>query len=187
MPESRSDKRKERYMEAKALGFSVEQARRLRDRSGNEIRLAYAREARRISRKPIQMRTSEESFRLNRIRERQITATKTGIDARIDSRKSRWKKFSEYSKNGAWPKRLRTIARQYNNEAGKESPDDSYGYRRLYYHFVERLPEERSEILAERNDSNARYLTNKPLVSGRENLRRLFETPKAKERRLKAS
>lgn len=177
MPESRSDKRKERYRELRALRFSPEVARRYRDRSGKEISLLIAREQRRISRKSESARSADESFRLRRIQDRQRFESPSQLQSRLDARRERWEKFSDYSKSGLWPADLRAMAREWNERAGKESPDDSYGYRRVYYFFVERLPDERAEIFAQRNDSNAKFLRNEPLVSGRPNLRALLRSP----------
>lgn len=176
MPESRSDKRKERYRELRALRFSPEQSRRLRDRSGKEIQLAIAREQRRISRKPVQLRTAEESFRLKRIQDRQATATEVQRRTRLETRQERWEKFSEYSKSGVWPREFRKRIREINRKVGL-GPDDGYGYRRFYYEYVERLSQEESIQISERGDSGTRYLTNRPLVTGRTNLRRLLRPP----------
>lgn len=176
MPESRSDKRKERYRELRALRFSPEQSRRLRDRSGKEIQLAIAREQRRISRKPEKLRTADESFRLKRIQDRQTTATEVLRRARLETRQERWEKFSDYSNSGIWPGEFRKRIREINRRSGF-GPDDRYGYRRFYFEYVERLSQEESIDISERGDSEARYLTNKPLVSGRQNLRRLLRPP----------
>lgn len=176
MPESRSDKRKERYRELRALRFSPEQSRRLRDRSGKEIQLAIAREQRRISRKPVQLRTADESFRLKRIQDRQAAATEVQRRARLETRQERWEKFSEYSKSGIWPREFRKRIREINRRVGL-GPDDGYGYRRFYYEYVERLSQEESIQISERGDSEVRYLTNRPLVVGRPNLRALLRSP----------
>lgn len=176
MPESRSDKRKERYRELRALRFTPDQARRLRDRSGKEIQLAIARERRRISRKPIQLRTADEHFRLQRMQDRQATATEMQRRARLETRQERWEKFSSYSKSGIWPREFRKRVREINRRAGL-GPDDGYGYRRFYFEYVERLSLEESIEISERGDSEARYLTNRPLVQGRSNLRRLLRPP----------
>lgn len=178
MPESRSDKRKERYRELRALRFTPEQARRLRDRSGKEIQLAIARERRHISRKPEYKRTAEEQFRLRRIQDRQSLGSEIQQQSRLDSRQERWEKFSEYSKSGKWPRQLRTRIREINSRAGL-GPDDGYGYRRFYYEYVERLSLEESIQISERGDSEVRFLTNRPLVYGRQNLRALLRPQRA--------
>lgn len=181
MSESRSDKRKERYRELRALRFSPEVARRYRDKSGRQISLLIAREQRRISRKPQYKRSADESFRLRRIQDRQRFESPSQLQSRLDARRERWEKFSDYSKSGLWPADLRAMARELNERAGKVE-GDSYGYRRVYYFFVERLPDERAEIFAQRNDSNARYLRNEPLVSGRPNLKALLRSPKSERK-----
>lgn len=181
MPESRSDKRKERYAEAIALGFSPAEARALRDRSGDNIQKAFTAERRRISRKPASERTAAESFRLTRIQQRDIRADQIRLQARLDARRARWQQFSEWSSKGVGfpPSALRRI-RAYNKAAGL-SRDDGFGFRRYYYEYVERLdPEEVSE-LADRADSGTRYLANKPLVPGRPNLRTQENPPAGKK------
>lgn len=176
MPESRSEKRKERYRELRALGFTPDRARQLRDHSGKNIQRSISTEQRRISRKPPSMRTSEESFRLRRIQDRNRSQNRIQSDGRILERQQRWENWSEWSKTNIWPRDMRRIARALNEQAGRP-PDDGYGFRRLYYMYVERMPDERSEILAERNDSEMRFLTNKPLIRGRQNLRALLRSP----------
>lgn len=180
MPESRSDKRKERYRELRALRFSPEVARRYRDKSGKEISLLITREQRRISRKPQYKRSADESFRLRRIQDRSKSANQVQQQARLDSRRERWEKFSEYSKSGLWPQNLRNRIREINRRAGL-GPDDGYGFRRFYYEYVERLSLEESIQISERGDSEVRFLTNRPLVAGRPNLRVLLRSPQQRK------
>jgi hypothetical protein len=179
MPEPRSLKRVERYRELRALGFDPIQARRFRDWSGKRIQLTIAREQRRISRKPVQLRTSDESFRLSRIQSRNRRQTQIQQQARLSSRQERWEQFAEFSKTRNWPSEFLRRIRQINVRAGKESADDGYGYRRFYFEYVERLDIQESLDIAERGDSEIRFLTNKPLVAGRPNLRALLRSPKA--------
>lgn len=167
-PESRSDKRKERYRELRALGFSASEARRYRDQSGTNIDKRISVEQRRISRKPQQMRSSEEVFRLERIRNRR--KSRVTRQPRLDSRRERWQRFSDWSKVQRFPKEYQARIDQINERAGKPR-FDGYGYRRFYYEYVERLSMEDSIQLADRGDSGVRYLLNRPLVPGRDNLR----------------
>jgi hypothetical protein len=178
MPEPRSLKRVERYRELRALGFDPIQARRFRDWSGKRIQLTIAREQRRISRKPIQLRTTDESFRLSRIQSRNRQQTQIQQQARLSSRQERWEQFADFSENRNWPPEFLRRIRQINERAGL-SIDDGFGYRRFYYEYVERLDIQESLDLAERGDSEIRFLTNRPLVAGRPNLRALLRSPKA--------
>ena len=181
MPEDRDNKRRERYLELRALGFSVQDARRYRDQSGKNIELRISKEQRRISRKPEQIRSSEESFKLSRIRQRRQSANFIARKARMSTRQERWQEFSDFSKSGAWPQEIRARIRAINTRAGLDS-DDGYGFRRYYYEFVERLNTDESKELSERNDSGMRYLLNRSLVRGRSNLRRLLNPPKSQSR-----
>jgi hypothetical protein len=178
MPEPRNLKRVERYRELRALGFDATQARRFRDWSGKRIQLTIAREQRRISRKPIQLRTADESFRLSRIQSRNRQQTQIQQQTRLSSRQERWEEFAEFSENRNWPSEFLRRIRQINERAGL-SIDDGFGYRRFYYEYVERLDIQESLDLAERGDSEIRFLTNRPLVAGRPNLRALLRSPKA--------
>lgn len=176
----REIKRRERYLELRALGYTPTEATRLRDLSGDNIQKQISRTRRRISRKPVAMRTSEETFRLARIQNRQRVQSQVQQDGRLGSRESRWRKFSEYSKINKFPKKMRDRIAEINSNVGKP-PLDGYGYRRFYYEYVERLDIREASNLANRNDSGMRYLLNKSLVTGRMNLRRLFSPPKPQE------
>ena len=179
MAESRSEKRKERYNELKALGFSSVDARKYRDRSGDNIERKVSSEQRRISRKPKAMRTSSETFKLRRIRSRKVTQSNRQRSGRMDSREARWRKFSASSKINKFPKAARLRILKINRDAGL-SPDDRYGYRRYYFEYVERLDPGDASDLSDRGDSGMRYLANWSLVPGRVNLRRLIRPPKSR-------
>jgi hypothetical protein len=176
--ESRSDKRKERYREAKALGFSRTEATRLRDLSGKSLQREFSREARRISRKNIKDRSAAETFRLRRIQDRNASQDQIRLQSRLDSRRERWLKFSEWSKANKFPasqlKRIVNI-----NTRNGLSPTDRFGYRMFYYLYVERLDDFDANQLADRGDSGMRYLLNQSLVPGRINLRRQINPPKS--------
>lgn len=176
----RSEKRLERYRELRALGFSAEDARRLRDRSGRNIQLEVASEQRRISRKPQRARTPEETFRLRRIQDRNVSATRIQQEARLNTRRERWMRFSEWSKAGVFPRQYISRIRQINIRAGRDAYD-GYGFRQFYFEYVERLSREESIELADRADSGMRYLVNRPLVPGRINLRRDINPPKSRQ------
>ena len=185
MPESRDQKRIERYRELRALGYDSKTARRLRDASGKNIELFIGRDQRRISRKPIQTRTSSEAFRLRRIQNRYRTQTELQRKARLSTREERWQEFAEYSKSGIWPAEFRRRIREINRRAGfiKDANNNKYGFRRFYYEYVERLSREESIELSELGDSEAKFIKNEPLVRDRQNLRALF----AAERKRKSA
>lgn len=176
MPESRSEKRKERYKELRALGFTVADARRYRDRSGDNIDRFIRVEQRRISRKPIALRSSRESFRLSRIRNYRSQPSKKS--RRFDSREARWRQFSKWSKNNKFPKWAQDRIVATNRRAGKDSILDGFGYRQFYYEYVERLDDGEISDIVDRNDSGMRWRINMSLVIGRTNLRRLINPPK---------
>lgn len=174
--QSRATKRYERYNEARALEFSVEDARRLRDLSGSKFQQVVSQEQRRISRKPERLRTPEESFRLKRIQDRNKFQTKVQQEQRVMSRIERWKRFQKFSKNNVWPKYIKKEIIRFNRRHGKDD-DDSFGYRQYYYKYVERLDIDEASELADRNDSGMRWLMNKSLIRGRINIRHLINPP----------
>lgn len=176
-PETRSAKRKERYRELRTLGFSATEARRLRDTSGDTINTEVTSAQRRISRKPQQLRTSEEVFRLERIRN--YKRSKFTRRIRVDSRQARWERFSKWSKAGVFPKELRARIVRINQAAGLGA-NDGFGYRQFYYEYVERLSREDATQFADRADSGIRYLVNKPLVPGRTNIRTKLRASESK-------
>lgn len=176
--QSRNEKRLERYRELRALGFNAKDARKLRDQSGRHIESQISAERRRISRKPVQLRTSDESFKLRRLQDRSTAETQIRSQARMTSRRERWENFSRWSESRKFPVNYRRRISTINIRAGLP-PDDGFGFRQFYYEYVERLSRDESSELAERNDSGVRWLINRSLVRNRINLRRLIHPPKS--------
>lgn len=176
-PESRADKRKERYRELRNLGFSAPEARRLRDTSGDTIDSEITVKQRRISRKPQQLRSSEEQFTLDRIR----NYRRGGFSrrSRVDSRRARWERFSKWSEAGVFPKSFRARIVQINQSNGLLA-NDGFGYRQFYYEYVERLSREDASQFSDRADSGVKFIKQESLVPGRVNLRSMLRADKRK-------
>ncbi len=154
--ESRSERRKARYKYLTGLGFSTEDARRLRDQSGRNIESNVKRERRRISRKPRARRSTDEQDRLDSI---QVSSTATLLETRerrFMSRGERYDSFSSWSKIGFPPWAINRIS-DY-NKSRRLSRDDSFGYRRFYFWYVERVADFENEFFADRGDSGIRNL-----------------------------
>lgn len=161
--ESRSERRQARYKYLRSLGFSSDDARRLRDKSGRNIEGEVKTERRRISRKSRTRRTQQEQERLDAI---QLSSTPTLLEARerrIMSKADRWDNYSAWSKIGFPPWALTRIE-DYNRSRGLPR-DDAFGYRRFYYWYVERIADFENEFFADRGDSGIRNLRGIPLGS----------------------
>lgn len=163
MTDSRSARRKERYQYLISLGFSPIDARRLRDNSGRNIEVSVKRERRRISRKTVSRRTTAEQQRLDAI---QLSTTTTLLETRerrFMSRGDRYGNFSQWSSTG-FPMWALERIRDYNRTRNLPR-DDSFGHRRFYYWYVERIADFQNEIFADRGDSGIRNMRGIPLAS----------------------
>lgn len=168
MPSERSELRKARYKYLTDLGFSSVVARRYRDHSSFNIEGLTKSERRRISRKAVERRSPAESERLERIRQEQETVTFETRQRRYAPKRERLEDFSRWSnKFTGFPDWALERIHAYNSAAGK-SRDDSFGYRRFYYWYVERIGDFENEFYADRGDSGIRYQFNIPLRSRRE-------------------
>lgn len=162
--DDRSSRRKERYMILRGLGFSSEDARRLRDQSGENIQLEIRNERRRISRKSISRRSETEAQKLESIREEFRQTSPVARGRRLESRRERYNNFSAWSSTQNFPPAAIARIRQFNSDAGL-SRDDGYGYRRYYFVYVERLPANESAEFADRADSGIRHMRHISLTS----------------------
>jgi hypothetical protein len=158
--DDRSARRKARYKYLVDLGFSAKEARRLRDQSGLRIESRVDRERRRISKKPIDKRTETENIRLAAIR----SDDAPNIDQRqrrFMSRSERHQNFKDWS-GTEFPQWAKDRIIAYNKSAGLP-PIHSFGYRRFFFHYVERIADFENRAFADRGDSELRNQLNIPL------------------------
>lgn len=128
MPESRAERRKQRYDELRRLGFSSAEATRLRDRSGGEIR------------RRIPLRTREAYPRSIR------------NDTTVYSEDDRHEFFREWTGNRSFPDWALEAIHQFNREVNRLD-SDSYGFRRFFYLYVRDRKPTAAARLANRDDS----------------------------------
>jgi hypothetical protein len=147
MPESRSELRRTRYKQLRALGYSVAEARKLRDNKADKIDQNIASKQRRIARKPVAKRTVEETFQYERIREyrKQRREQPTVSREPIESANDRYENFSKWSsKRNGFPRRIQRYIADLNIAAGHD-PLDSYGYRVFFHQYVNGTTERKAK------------------------------------------
>lgn len=151
----RDEVRRERYGELIRLGFTPKEARRLRDRSGDNIQAEIKQERRRIVKKSVSKRAPIEQRKLAAIRERDSRLTVTQRSQRLEPKTVRSKNFSKWSnKYGeGFPADRQLEIEAFNERAGK-SKYDKFGYRMYYYRYVERVPVGEAMIFAQSGGSD---------------------------------
>jgi hypothetical protein len=153
-PNDRSRKRYERYQELIRLGYSAKEARRLRDRSGENIDKQIVTTTRQLARIPAEDRSPQVQQRLRALRDRQrVTREQPEIGrGRLESRARRIKNFSEWSKNRNFPAEVLRRINEINRKAGRRRGSD-YGYRVWYHMYVNR----ETEATSRRRFDSRRY------------------------------
>lgn len=138
MPSDRSELRKARYDLAISLGFSVPEARAMRDRSAETIRQNVQTERLRLERSDITRRTPETTQRLRNLRQWQREQTSDITESRINitPRSTREDEWSEWSKKtNGFPTAILDDIDAYNSLAGEPS-FSSHGFRVMYARYV---------------------------------------------------
>lgn len=139
--------RKARYDQLRALGYSSKEATRFRDRSADSIDAEVASRQKRIAKKPVAKRTSQESFQLTRIREyrRERREQPTVSREPIESRESRQEQFSSWTGRRNFPPRIVRYIAEINHAAGLD-PLESYGFRVFYWQYVNGYTEREAKM-----------------------------------------
>lgn len=149
----------QRYQTARELGFSSQQASRMRDLSRETFENVIASERRRISRKSRSARTSQEISRVEAIRAYEGSDELTR-SRRLDAGGTRYENFRRWSsKFEGFPyfafegDDIFPGIEEFNLDSGR-TRDDGFGYRAFYYYYVERIMDIGViERLADRGDS----------------------------------
>lgn len=134
---TRSELRRTRYRLLTGLGYSAQDARRLRDQSHLHIEQNITRTERRLARRPAIDRSPEQQRRLRAIRDhkRQLRTEPAETRSRTESKPTRVRNFSEWSRDRNFPPDMLQMVRRINREAGRR-PNASYGFRILYHIYV---------------------------------------------------
>ena len=138
MPSKRAEIRKARYDLAIELGFSVSDARAMRDRSAETIRQNVQTERLRLERTDITRRDMKTVDRLKTLRQWQRKDNTAFRESRVDitprsSREDEWSNWS--SKGGSFPTSILDEIDFYNRESG-EPEFSSHGFRVMYARYV---------------------------------------------------
>lgn len=151
---SRSQRRQERYQLLRRLGYSATDARRLRDRSGDNIDTDISRTERRLARTPAEDRSEQTQARLRTIRDYKRERRTMPAEARskVESRSQRVRNFREWSVSRDFPPGVVAEIQRINREAGF-GPFNSYGFRVWYHMYVNR----ESEALSKRRFNSERF------------------------------
>lgn len=139
--------RKARYDQLRALGYSSKDATKFRDRSADSIDTEIASRQKRITRKPVAKRTTQETFQYERIREyrRERREQPTVSREPIESANARYENFSKWSsKRNGFPRRIQRYIADLNIAAGYD-PLDSYGYRVFFHQYVNGTTERKAK------------------------------------------
>lgn len=132
--------RRRKYAELKALGYSPEETRRLRDNSTERIDAENVRTERRLSRIRTEDRSVEVQRRLRLIRDyrrSQRPEVQFREEGAGKSRPDRINDWREWSKNRSYPDFIQELAERINRSRGLD-PFNDYGYRIAFHHYVNR-------------------------------------------------
>ncbi|MBW8035449.1 MAG: hypothetical protein FVQ79_07415 [Planctomycetes bacterium] len=145
------DLRKIRYRTLRDLGFSSADARRFRDQSSFHINQQATQKGERIQAIPERQRSLRETKDLDAFNEYQgMLATTPARRGEIETPKTRDENWSAWSGRGAFPRQFQRAIADINTDAGK-LPFDSFGYRMMYFMYVEEMDEdEAEEMIADR-------------------------------------
>ncbi len=145
------DLRKTRYRTLRELGFSSADARRFRDQSSFNINTQATQKAGRIQAIPTSQRSLRETRDLDAFDEYQsLLATTPARQGDLESPRTRDENWSEWSGRSDFPDRFQRSIVDINTDAGK-LPFDSFGYRMMYFMYVEEMDEdEAEEMIADR-------------------------------------
>ncbi len=144
-----STRRKSRYSELRALGYSAKDARRLRD-VGDERRIIVKEQTvARIEKISARRRTPQErQLRRNITREQRVSVP----TARL-SRSARLNRFRRWSRDQQFPSDIQEWIERQNQTSGRDINSD-WGYRLFYHRFVDGLsPVEAVILTTERRDT----------------------------------
>lgn len=133
MPD-RAKLRKARYSRLRALGFSRNEATRLRDKSEDSIETETDIKREQIEATPVRKRTPQQRESLKRIEQYQSEPSRRG---ELSPKRGRIQDFKEWSKAKAFPLWAQTQIDNFNDEAN-QPPESSYGYRVFYHMYVNR-------------------------------------------------
>ncbi len=145
---SRPTRRKSRYSELRALGFSPKEARRLRD-VGDERRIIVKEQAvARIESIPARRRTQQErQLRRNITREQRVSVPTERL-----SQSARLNRFRRWSRDKQFPSEIQEWVERQNQTSGRDI-NDSFGYRLFFHRFVEDMSAVEAFITTERRDT----------------------------------
>jgi hypothetical protein len=144
--------RRERYRLARELGYTSNQASKVRSFSSNNLQSDFQNKKLDIQAKPTRQRTQQERQQLRSITNyQQRTNREPQILAEIDSGFVREQNWSEWSsKIVNFPPSILRYIRRLNTDSGRLR-NDHYGFRLFYYMYVENNNEnEAEEVLADR-------------------------------------
>lgn len=131
---NRAALRKARYSRLRALGFSRNEATRLRDQSEDSIETETDLKREQIESVPVRKRTPQQRESLRRINRYQSDGSRRG---ELSPKQSRQAEFNQWSKAKAFPLWAQTQIDNFNTEAGYEDYS-SYGYRVFFHMYVNR-------------------------------------------------
>lgn len=151
---ARHELRQARYAYLKSLGFSPAEARRLRDRSADNIDATVARREQHLASVPQRRRTVDQRQQLRAIRtgrrvERREPAIGRGMR---ESRVVRQRNFDRWSGVNKFPSDIRRYISKINRDKQLQ-PLDSYGYRMFYHRYVNQFSEPEARQIVESSQS----------------------------------
>lgn len=148
---NRNEVRRERHRLLRELGYSPEDARRLRDNSFVNIEKTITRTERRLARRPAIDRSPEQQRRLRKIRDyRKRDAIE--LCGRTESKPTRIANWSDWSRDRSFPREFYQRARKINRDSGRRA-NASYGFRILYHMYISG----ESESLSKRRFNRERF------------------------------
>jgi hypothetical protein len=144
----RTARRKTRYSELRALGYSARDARRLRDVGDTRRIIVKEQTVARISEIPARRRTPEErQLRRNIIREQRVSVPTVRL-----STTARLNRFRRWSRTRQFPTEIQEWIERQNLQSGRDL-NDSFGYRLFYHRFVDDMSAVEAFITTERRDT----------------------------------
>ena len=146
----RDERRKASYNQIRSLGFTPDEARRMRDHTSYRVNQEIHEEGRRVEKVPVRRRTPVEKYKFREIRryERWEAPFK-----REPSRRERLANFQRWSRrNVGFPQDAQDWITRHNIQHRKD-PLDSFGYRLFYHWYVNGKPEPEARDIADRNDT----------------------------------
>ena len=145
---SRTTRRKSRYSELRALGYSPVDARRLRDVGDTRREIVKEQTVARIDAISVRRRTPEQrQLRRNIVRQQRVSVPTVRL-----SHTARLNRFRRWSKNRQFPSEIQDWIERQNLQSGRDL-NDSYGFRLFYHRFVDELSAVEAIIETERRDT----------------------------------